>query len=150
MTGSELLDEQIGKYLVEGRVQSFYLNGELVVRIIATFLKFNQWLRIASTDEHTKVSVDEQGIENVLSVGEEFCYPLQPIEEHFPEFVKYKNRRLIGYKELVSKDNEYSSFGVNLYFEGELNLILHNQNYPIDQNQYVFTNQIPKGLKERE
>ena len=30
------------------------------------------------------------------------------------------------------------SYGMNLYFEDNLNLIIHNQTYPIDENEYIF------------
>jgi hypothetical protein len=41
------------------------------------------------------------------------------------------------------------SFGINLYFEDNLNLIIHNQEYRIDENQYIFENKIPTDLIEK-
>lgn len=144
-----MLSDQIGKYLVAGKLQSFYLNGELVDRVNVTYLKFDQWIRIVASMEETILSVDEENIENKTSFGdEEFFYPIYPIEANFPDFEKYIHQRLLGFKELVCKNNEADSFGINLCFESGLNLIIHNR-ADIDQNEYFFENRLPSDLKEK-
>lgn len=149
MKGEEILQAAIGHTLRSGRLQSFYLNDELVNRVIVTFLYFDKWIRITSTDEKTTVSMVET-IENVTALGdEEFRYPIEPIETFFPEFKKYMGKTLIGFKELILRSQVTLSFGVNLYFEGELNFIIHNQDYPVDRNEYCFDGRIPKDLKEK-
>lgn len=150
MKGEELIQSAIGQRLEEGKLQSFLLRGELIDRVSVTFLKFNKWIRIMSTDEMTQITKEENSFDQVKFYGdEEFKYPIDHIELHFPEFRKYIGKQLVGYKELVLKNNEYMSFGINLYFEDNLNFIVHNQNYPIDRNEYIFENLVPEKLKER-
>ena len=149
MKGKELLKSVIGKKLESGWVQSFFLKGELVDKINVTFLKFDYWIRIVSTDEMTKLSIVEESIDKIGHFGdEEFKYPVEPIEKHFPEFEMYYGKKLLNFKELVLKKDEAMSFGLNLYFEDDLSYIIHNQDYPIDKNEYNFENQIPEDLKE--
>jgi hypothetical protein len=150
MKGEELIKLAIGKKLKSGRVQSFFLKGELVDRIIVTFLKFDDWIRIVSTDEMTNLSLEDEAIDEVgYYGGDEFKYPVEPIEIHFPEFKKYIGKKLLAYKELISKKDKGLSFGLNLYFENDLNFVIHNQDYPIDMNEYFFENYIPEDLIEK-
>lgn len=150
MRGSEILKSVIGKPLVNGKIQSFILDGELVDRINVTFLKFDEWIRIVSTDDMTWVALENNFFEDVNSYGDnKFYYPIDQIENHFSEFSKYKGKKLINWKELVWYKDEELSYGVNLYFENNLNLIIHNQVDPIDENQFIFQNQLPKDLIEK-
>ncbi|MFC5270445.1 hypothetical protein [Adhaeribacter terreus] len=150
MKGEELIQSAIGQKLKEGKLQSFLLKGELVDRINVTFLKFDKWIRIMSTDEMTQISKEEDSFGQVEFYGDdEFKYPIEHIDFYFPEFRKYIGKQLLGYKEIVLKNNESLSFGINLYFEDNLNFLVHNQNYPVDRNEYIFENLVPKELKER-
>ncbi|MEN8123037.1 MAG: hypothetical protein ABFS35_22050 [Bacteroidota bacterium] len=150
MEGEEILNSIIDKTLEDGRIQSFILNGELVDRINVTFLKFNKWINIVSTDEITTVRIEESSFENIKSYGDKkFYYPIEQTKIYFPEFEKYIGKKLFKWKELVWTKDKKLSFGINLYFENNLNLIIHNQDYPIDKNQYIFKNSIPKDLIEK-
>jgi len=150
MKGIELLNEQIGKTLMDGCIQSFELNGELVDMINVTFLKFDDWIKIVSTDEQTNISLENMEFENIAKYGDdEFSYPISKIEKNFPEFKKYIGKRLIGINELVLSKNSNFSFGINLYFDNELNFIIHNQDYPIDKNEFIFENKVPNDLIEK-
>ncbi|PVY35667.1 hypothetical protein [Pontibacter virosus] len=150
MEGAEIIQSAIGQRLESGKLQSFILNGELVDRINVTFLKFNNWVRITSTDEKTKITLEGSSSDKgQLNVDKEFRYPVEDIILHFPEFRKFIGKRLIDYKELVLKSNESLSFGVNLFFEDDLNFLIHNQDYPIDKNEYLFENLVPENLKEK-
>jgi len=51
MNGKEILDSMIDKRLKKGRIQSFFLNGELVDRINVSYLEFDNWISVVSTDE---------------------------------------------------------------------------------------------------
>lgn len=150
MQGSDILKKMIGCKLESGIVQSFYLKGELVDRINVTFLKFGDWIRIVSTDEMTNIKLEKENIQQVDSYGdEEINYPLEPIDKYYPDFSGFIGKELVDYKELVFKNNDSLSFGLNLYFEGNMNFIVHNQDYPIDRNEYLFENHIPKDLVEK-
>jgi hypothetical protein len=150
MRGEEILNSVTNKPLQNGRIQSFVLKGELVDRINVTFLKFDKWIRIVSTDEITNVKIEEDSFEEIKSYGDkEFYYPIEPIEKYFSEFKKYTGKKLLNWKELVWKKDKEMSFGINLYFEDNLNLIIHNQEYRIDENQYIFENKIPTDLIEK-
>jgi hypothetical protein len=140
MRGPDILQGHVGHKLQAGLIQSFYLKSELVDLINVTFLKFNnKWIRVVSTDESTNIKWETDDIENVKFYGdEEFKYPIQPIGQIFPDFNKYINKRLIDFKELVFKKSEFMSFGVNLYFEDDLNFIIMNHDYPVDKNEYFF------------
>ncbi|GEO23492.1 hypothetical protein [Cyclobacterium qasimii] len=151
MKGEDHLKKVIGRTLEDGRLQSFYLKGELVDRINVTFLKIGDcWLRVVSTDEMTNVKIEEDAIDEIEFYGDnEFKYPIELIDKHFPEFKKYIGKKLLDFKELVLKEAESMSFGINLYFEDNLNWVIHNQDYPIDRNVYYFNNKIPEDLKEK-
>jgi len=149
MKGQELLESAIGKKLEDGKVQSFYLDNKLSDRINVTFLKFGNWIRIVTTDEVTSLTSEFEDIEKLEFGDQEFKYKIESIEQFFPEFKKYIGKSLINYKELVLKKSESLSFGVNLYFEDDLNLIIYNQDYPIDKTEYIFENIIPQDLKEK-
>ena len=150
MNGKEILDSIIDKKLKKGRIQSFVLNGELVDRINVTYLKFDDWISIVSTDELTTIRKAEDTFESTKSYGDrEFNYPIKQTEIYFPEFEKYIGKKIIKWKELVWNKNNDFSFGVNLYFENNLNLIIHNEKIPEDKNEYVFENKLPKDLIEK-
>jgi hypothetical protein len=150
MQGSNILDRVIGSKLEAGILQSFHLKGKLVERINVTYLKFGYWIKIVSSDEITNVKIEADNIEQIKSYGDdEFQYQIEPIQNHFPYFLKYIGKELLEYKELVLKKNDTLSFGINLYFEGNMNFIIHNQDYPIDKNEYLFENIIPNDLFER-
>lgn len=141
MRGLEILQGHIGHILQDGLVQSFYLNDELVGLINVTFLKFNnEWIRVVTTDDMTKIKKEANEIENAkfFYMDGKFNYQLRPIGQIFPYFNKYINKRLVDFKELVLKKSEYMSYGVNLYFEDDLNFIIMNHDYPIDRNEYLF------------
>lgn len=78
-----------------------------------------------------------------------FYYPINPLEFHFPDIKNYYGKKLINWKELVFRNNENWSYGINLYFEDDLNFTIHNQAYPIDANQYIFSNSLPINLIEK-
>lgn len=151
MRGQEILKEHIGDKLQDGLVQSFYLNNKLVELLNVTFLKFsNRWISIVSTDEETSIKIVTDDIENIKFYGdEELKYPIQPIRQIFPDFNKYINKRLLDYKELVLKKSEFMSFGLNLYFEDNLNFIIRNHDYPVDTNEYLFEKIEFNDLKEK-
>lgn len=150
MKGNELLKEQIGKTLKDGKIQSFELRGELIELITVTFLKFEAWIKIVSTDEQTIISIIDGEFENEIKYdNEEFKYPITKIENYFPEFKKYIGQQLIAVKELVGLKNPQFSFGINLYFDNGLNFIVHNQDYPMDKNEFIFENKVPINLIEK-
>jgi hypothetical protein len=151
MRGQEILQGLIGHKLQDGLVQSFYLNNGLVDLINVTFLKFdNKWIRVVSTDESTDIKWETDDIENIKFYGdEEFKYPIQPIGQIFPTYKKYLDKRLLNFKELVFKKSDFMSFGVNLYFEDDLNFIIMNHDYPVDKNEYFFEKTEFEDLRER-
>lgn len=151
MRGKEILIKVIGEKLIDGRIQSFLLKGELVDQINVTFLNFgNGWLRVVSTDEMTNVTLVEDDIDKIEFYGDdEFKYSIEPIVKHYPEFNKYVGKKLLNFKELVLKKAESMSFGLNLYFEDNQNWVIHNKDYPEDKNEYYFENKIPEDLKEK-
>jgi hypothetical protein len=151
MTGQEILQRHIGHKLTGGLVQSFYLNKELIDTINVTFLKFDdQWTHIVTNDEQTTIRTQDTSIESTEFFGdEEFKYSIRQIENVFPDFTKYMDKRLLGFKELVLKDNETISFGLNFYFEDGLNFIIKNNNFPDDKSVYFFNNVNFDDLKEK-
>ncbi|WP_299125970.1 hypothetical protein [uncultured Tenacibaculum sp.] len=149
MEGKEILDSIIGKKLDKGRTQSFVLNGELIEKINLTYLKFDNWISIVSSDELTTVRKVNKDFESRESFGDkEFYYPIVPINIYFPDFEKYVGKKLVSWKELVWNKNNKLSFGINLYFEDNMNLIIHD-NTSEERNQYVFKNSVPADLIEK-
>lgn len=150
MKGKEIIDSCIGKSLDTGKVQSFILNGELIDKINVTFLKFDKWIKIVSTDEITTVENEVDTFDKIKSYGDdEFYYPIEKIEIEFSEFEKYKGYKLLKWKELVWKNDSEMSYGINLYFENDLNFIIHNEKVLYEKNQYIFQNNLPKNLIEK-
>ncbi|MFL1895565.1 hypothetical protein ACJRPK_07670 [Aquimarina sp. 2-A2] len=150
MKGKKIIDSCIGKSLNTGKIQSFVLNGELIDKINVTFLKFDNWIKIVSTDEITTVENEDNSFDKINSYGDdEFYYPIEKIEIEFSDFKKYKGKRLLKWKELVWKNDSNMSYGINLYFENDLNLIIHNETIPDDKNKYIFENNLPKDLEEK-
>ncbi|MFD1553168.1 hypothetical protein DNU06_17350 [Putridiphycobacter roseus] len=150
MKGEEIIGSCIGKPLYGGKIQSFVLNGELIDKINVTFLKFDKWIRIVSTDEITTVEHEDNSFDKINSYGDdEFFYPIEKIEIDFSDFKKYKGKELLKWKELVWKNDNKMSFGINLYFENDLNLIIHNETIPDNNNKYIFENNLPKDLIEK-
>ena len=150
MKGKEIINSCIGKSLNAGKIQSFILNGELIDKINVTFLKFDKWIKIVSTDEITTVENEVDSFDKVKSYGDdEFYYPIEEIEIDFSDFKKYKGKQLLKWKELVWKNDSNMSYGINLYFENDLNLIIHNETIPDDKNKYIFKNNLPKDLIEK-
>tara|TARA_R110001606_G_scaffold17352_2_gene67636 strand:+ start:114 stop:566 length:453 start_codon:yes stop_codon:yes gene_type:complete len=150
MNGKEILDSVIGKTLENGGIQSFILNGELVEKINVSYLKFEEWISIVSNDELTTIQIIENYFELKNSYKyKEFNYPLKQTSFYFPEFEKYIGKKVIKWKELVWIKNIDFSFGVNLYFENNLNLIIHNNQIPEAKNEYIFENKLPADLIEK-
>ena len=150
MKGQEILQGHIGHRLTGGLIQSFELNKELSDLINVTFLKFeDQWTHIVTTDEMTTIRLEHNSIETTEFFGdEEFKYPIRPIASVFPDFNQYMGKKLLGFKELVLKDYETMSFGINFYFEDNLNFIIYNHDYPIDKNEYFFKTVSFDDIKE--
>lgn len=87
MKGKEIIDSCIGKSLNTGKIQSFFLNGELIDKINVTFLKFDKWIKIVSTDKITTVENEDNSFDKVSSYGDdEFYYPIENIEVDFSDF----------------------------------------------------------------
>ena len=150
MNRIKLLEDNIGSVLQDGLVQSFELEGSIVDEINATFLKFNTWIKIVSSEGETTVSNEMSNIKNITEIGDDtFRYRISQIQDKFPEFKKYIGRKLIGIKEFISRKNSDLSFGLNLFFEDDLNLIIHNVSYSEDRTEYIFQNKIPLDLEEK-
>ena len=150
MKGETLLNSLVGKSLLKGKVQSFVLNGEMIDLINVTFLYFDTWIKIVSTDEITSVIKETNSFNEITHYGDKnFYYPINSLELHFPKIKNYYGKKLLKWKELVYNKAQNMSYGINLYFEDNRNLIIHNQAYPIDKNQYIFSNTIPNDLIEK-
>lgn len=150
MEGERQLNSCIGKSLAKGKIQSFILEGEMSDLINVTFLYFDTWIKIVSADEITSVIKENHSIDKITHYGDkDFYYPINLIELHFPKIKSYYGKTLLRWKELVLLKDTSMSYGINLYFDDDMNFIIHNQAYPIDKNQYLFTNTIPKDLIEK-
>jgi len=91
-----------------------------------------------------------EDLEKELSsdLGDGIEFPMELIENHYSDFSKYLNKELLDWKEIVRKDAQEMSFGIKLIFENNLNFIIHNQDYPIDLNEFIFDNKISEHLTE--
>ena len=115
-------------------------------------MEFDNWISIVSTDEITTIRNSGKSIEEIKTFRNEdaeFSYPTELTEIIFPEFEKYIGMKLVEWKELVWKKDNDLSFGINLYFEKNLNLIIHNEKISDDKNEYIFENILPKDLIEK-
>ncbi len=139
MQGKENIERQVGRRLSEGKLKSLCKNGKITNLINTSFLKFdNEWVRIVCTDEQTMIDIEKLDIQEYNMGVSEFEFRVRSIEEVFPDFRKYRDKKLLGFKELVLKNSEFMSFGLNLYFENNLNFIIRNHDYPRDENEFHF------------
>ena len=149
MRNPDIIENTIGKTLSQGRLQSLISKENVVDRINVTYLKFDKWIKIITTDEMT-ILYEEKSVElRPNDENEDFSLTIEPLENYFPEFKKLIGKKLIDFKEIVRIDAEAMSFGLNLYFEDDLNFIVYNHDYPVDRNEYFFENSIPTGMKEK-
>lgn len=144
----------IGKELQDGKIQSFLLNGELIGQINSTYLKFDKWIRIVTTDDMTKVyEIQDIRTEIYYDLESGMEFPIERIEKHYPEFDKYLGKKILDWKELVRKESDpkfdQMSVGIKLIFENNLTFIIHNIDYPTDLNEFIFNGQIPEYSKEK-
>lgn len=149
MKGREILERQLGKPLNAGKRQSLVLRKEVADPINVTFLKFgDEWIRIVTTDEQTNICLNENIDEVQFFEDDEFRYALTAIEQTYQEFNNLIGKRLLKFRELISVKAEHFSFGLNLYFEDDLNFIIRNHEYPIDRTEYLFEKVEFEDLKE--
>lgn len=151
MRGEQILKRQVGRLLTAGKAEFFQLPGQVAERINVTYLKFDsEWIRLVTTDEQTSVSSVIDDIDLIeYFTDEEFKYLLTSIEQLHPEFQKIIGKRLIDFKELISIKTRDFSFGVNLYLENNLNLIIRNHEYPVDKTEYLFEQTEFMDLREK-
>ncbi|WP_422356185.1 hypothetical protein [Roseivirga pacifica] len=149
MRNPEIIEKAVGQVLQNGRLQSVVLDGKLVDKINVTFLQFDNWIRVVTTDEMTNLSEEKSVEVRPVDENEDFNLTIELVENHFPEFKKFIGKKLIDFKEIVQSEAEAMSFGLNLYFEDDLNFIIYNHDYPVDKNEYFFENSVPAGMKEK-
>jgi len=150
MKNEEIIKSVIGNKLESGRIQSFFLKGELVSRVSVTFLKFDKWIRVVVTDGSTIIGLENDAFEKIEFYGdEEYRYPINKITNDFPEFEKYYGKKLLAYKEIVHIKDRQDSYGINFYFDNDLNFIIYDHPYPIDENEFFFENTLPIELIEK-
>ncbi|MBG8554805.1 hypothetical protein [Hymenobacter guriensis] len=147
-----ILLEQVGATLLDGRVDRIMEEGESGPLI--TYLQFhhangNQWLAIISTDEQTMTHLAEEA-EVVIGAIDKggLVSQISSISDVFPAFEPFIGRRLLAVTELIDHKWAAFSFGVKLYFEGGLTFAVWNQDYPIDQNCYIFNGPLPDVVVE--
>jgi hypothetical protein len=151
MRGQEILKGLVGRNLTDGQVKSLYINGEPLNLINVSFLKFDKdWIRIVCTDEQTDIQFENEDLNKFdLKTEDGAEFSVTPIGQLFPDFNKYLNKRLLGFKELVLNKSEFMSFGLSLKFEGGLIFTIRNYNYPVDKNEYLFEKVDFDDLREK-
>ena len=149
--GHDILKKQLGLQLAGGIVQSYFYNGQLFNKINVTYLKFNSWLHITTSDETAILEiVDDQPvkIESWTDNGNNTAdYPLTKIYNEFPVFEKFIGKTLVDFSELVLPDDYEITCGLKLYFGNNDALILYTDND--DNSYYSFDNKVPLELIEK-
>ena len=136
---------QLGRPLVAARVKRLVLQGTLEPEPLITYLLFDQWLSIISTDEQTSIHIDPEPPVGTKADDGGFAYRIEPIAEVFPEFEIYIGQPLKAISELV---NSSGSFGIKLYFANGRSFAVWNEDYPGDANHYLFGGQLPAVVVE--
>ena len=148
MIGEEILDQQIGKPLKDGKFECMQMDDQSPEAINVTYLQFfDQWLRIVTTDGQTKIVFGEPKEVLTTFKGSTFRY-FQSALDVFPGFRLHTEKRLMKFVELLSSKTG-QSFGIKLYFEGGGNIVIRNHDYPIDKTEYIFDNSQLDGLAEK-
>ena len=151
MKGKEILKRHIGHKLTGGLVQSFYLNNDLKDKINVTFLKFDdEWTHITTCEAETIIRTQDASIETTESFGDkEFNYPIRQIKNIAPDFSNCLRKTLMGFKELILKDNETVSCGLKFYFADDINFVIKNDNSQDGKSEYYFNSVNFDDIKEK-
>jgi|GEM_PF-4688515 len=143
--GVSALLAQLGRPLVAARVERLVLQGTLEPEPLITYLLFDQWLSIVSTDEQTSIHTAPEPLLGTTADDGGFAYRIEPTAEVFPEFELYIGQPLKAISELV---NPSGSFGIKLYFANGSSFAVWNEDHPIDVNHYLFDGQLPATVVE--
>jgi len=149
--GIEILQKQIGKILLEGKFQSFVFNSEVQSKINVTYLKFENWLHITTSDETAIQELKTKDIEQIQTWKDEsqatFEYPITNIETEFPEFKNLIGKKLLNYSELVTLSKNDITIGIQFFFENGLTFTQYSDIE--DRQLYSFETEIPNNLREK-
>lgn len=151
MKGTEILYNQIGRTLKDGKIQSFVLKDELKDLVNVTFLKFDNWINLVLSEGELEIKLMDNGFERPTDQeDDEFKYPISNLVDSFPEFKMFKGLKLRGFKELVLKKNEELTSGIKLFFDNDAFFIIYDEEKSdLDRNVLVFNRQIPDNSKEK-
>ena len=148
--GIDILQKQIGKTLLEGRFQSFLFNKEVQSKINVTYLKFDKWLHIITSDETAILEIKTNEIEPIHSWKDEnqetFEFPITNIEAEFPKFKNLIGKKLVNYSELVPLRTNDITIGIKFFFENGLTFTQYSDIE--DKQLYSFETEIPSHLRE--
>ena len=147
-TGLNIIKDKIGLKLTDGLIQSFIYNKQITDKINVTYLKFDNWVHITTTDETAVLAIGEEHPTQIESWTEEdgntADYPLTPIIEEYPDFSKFIGRTLTSVTELKSRSNSLTC-GIKLMFTDRYILTYSDDN---EQSYIVFDGPIPHELIE--
>ena len=149
--GIDLLKNQIGKKLQFGKIQSFYLNDELIDQTNVLYLKFDTLLQITTSDE-TKILKVINGIPEQIQgwtdkQGVKFEYPIIDFLKSNKKLQEVIGKKLISFSELETKKYGGICCGLKLDFEEGLTLIIYSNS---EELSFLNTNgSIPNDLKEK-
>lgn len=149
--GDNLLKSKLGQAITDGIFQSYFFNKNLSDKINVTYLKFDKWLHLSTTDGTAILELEVDYPKQIESWTNEenstSSFTLTKIENEFPRFKEYIGQKLIKYSELVLLDSVSITCGLKFYFENDLFLILYSDND--EKSYYSFDNIIPEFLKEK-
>ncbi len=125
MNDYNLMKDLTGKIIRDGKIQSFYLQGNLVSKINSLFFKLDTWIKIVISDGVLTIEKDNQTTdEGCLS---EFYYPIAKILTLYPIFEEYLGKKIIECNQLISEANSNWQCGVIMRFEDNLTLIIYEK-----------------------
>ena len=147
--GHEILQKCIGQRLTNGIFESYYFNGQLSNKIHVTYLKFEKWLHITTTDFTAISEIETTELEQIKSWTNEdnsrVEFPLTKIEIEFPLFKNLIGRVLIDFNELYPLEYD-ECVGLKFYFDNGLTLIQYSDSE--ENSHFSFDNIIPLNLRE--
>lgn len=148
--GLKILLSQVGNELTDGKIQSFYLNNQLVDQVNVLFLKFEKWIHVCLTEELCSWQIKEIEPNQIqswqMSDGSKFEFPLVNLLDSTKNAQDLLGKRLTKVTELIDQKTEVIS-GLKFYFEDYQSLALCT-NYE-NETFILFENRPLNGLLER-
>ena len=146
-TGEEIIQNCVGQILRDGMFDSYVFNGSLSNKINLTFLQFDNWISLDTSDwvaiHKTKENEMQEILSWVDSDNNTIEFPRKLIESDYPNFRQFIGKKFLSFKELMLAPIG-DSCGLLLEFSESKFLVIYSDSDEV--THYFFDKTIPDGL----